>query len=198
MRHILIALCFLGMTPAAGAQARWTLTGETGANRFSRAARDTSSPVVSLGAWHATSYTFRLARGDEDRELALSAGFTSSPFAAWVDNVALIQGDELALFEFGLAYGRRVLRSGRGAALRVEAGPVLHLWTMSGEDPRTRLGGLVGAVLELPLTERWRVDVRTDLTFTGSWMRPEDEGNGITRESSMRRGRLALGITRRL
>jgi hypothetical protein len=69
---------------------------------------------------------------------------------------------------------------------------------MSGEDPRSRLGALLGTVVELPLTERWRVDLRADLTLTRSWMRPEDEDAAITRESSMRRGRLALGITRKL
>lgn len=198
MRSLLTGVLLLCLAPAAVAQTRWTLTGEMGANRFSRAAHDSSSPAVSIGAWHATSYTFRLARGDDVRTLALSAGFTSSPFGAWIDNVAVIQGGELALFEFGLSYGRRVIHSGRGAALRLEGGPVLHVWTMSGEDPRTRLGALLGAVVELPVTERWRVDLRTDLTLTKSWMRPEDEDDEITRESSMRRGRLALGITRRL
>ncbi|HEX7917845.1 MAG TPA: hypothetical protein VF454_00500, partial [Gemmatimonadales bacterium] len=106
------------------------------------------------------------------------------------------QGGELALYEFGLAYGRRILHSGQGAALWLETGPVLHIWTMSGEDPRTRLGGLFGAVVTLPVTERWRADVRGDLTLSKSWMRPEDEGAEITRESTMRRARLALGITR--
>ena len=198
MRTILTGLLWLGLAPAAAAQAAWTLTGEVGTSRFSRAAHDTSSPPVSLGAWHATSYTVRQTRGDAREGLTLAAGYTSSPFAAWIENVAVIQGGELALYELGLAYGRRVLRSGQGASLRVEAGPVLHLWKMSGEDARTRLGGLLGAVVELPVTERWRVDVRADLTVTRSWMRPEDEGPDIMRESSMRRGRLALGIARRL
>src|SRR5574338_146280 len=175
MRTILTVLLLLGPVPSAGAQTVWSLSAETGANRFSRAAHDTSTPAVSLGAWHATSYTVRLARGTARDEFALSAGYTASPFAAWIENVALLQEDELALFEFGLTYGRRVIRTGRGAALRLEGGPVLHLWTMSGEDARTRLGGLLGAVMELPLAERWRVDVRTDLTITRSWMRPEDE-----------------------
>lgn len=198
MRYALLGLLCLCLAPHASAQTGWTLSGELGSNRFSRAAHDTSSPVVSLGAWRATSYTIRLARDNGSTALALSAGYTSSPFAAWIENVAVIQGGELALYEFGLTYGRRVVRSGRGAALRVEAGPVLHLWTMSGEDPRSRLGALLGTVVELPMTERWRVDLRADLTLTRSWMRPEDEDAAITRESSMRRGRLALGITRQL
>lgn len=198
MRRLLTGVLLLCAAPQVAAQTRWTLTGELGTNRFSRAAHDSSTPPVSLGAWRATSYTLRLARAEAERSVALSAGLTSSPFAAWIDNVAVVQGGELALYEFGLTYGRRVLRSGRGAALRLEAGPVLHIWTMSGEDPRARLGAQLGTVLELPMTERWRVDLRGDLTLTRSWMRPEDEEGGITRESTMRRGRLGLGITRRL
>lgn len=198
MRAFVIVTLLASIPSALAAQSGWRLSGELGSNRFSRAAHDTSSPAVSLGAWAATSYTLRLARDDGRNVLSASLGYTSSPFAAWIDNVAVIQGGELALAEFGLSYGRRLLRSGRGAALRVEGGPVLHLWTLSGEDPRTRLGALVGSVLELPLTERWRVDLRGDLTVTKSWMRPEDEDAEVSRESSMRRGRVAIGITRRL
>lgn len=198
MRHFLTGLCCLCLAPAAAAQTGWTLTGEVGANRFSRAAHDTSSPAVSLGAWRPTSYTLRLARSGTQGVLTLSAGFTPGSFAAWIENVAVVQDGELALYEFGLSYGRRIVHTGAGAAIRVEGGPVVHLWTMSGEDPRTRLGAQIGTVVELPMTERWRVDVRADLTLTKSWMRPEDEDAEITREPTMRRGRLALGLTRRL
>lgn len=198
MRIVLIALLLLCEATVATAQRQWTLTAESGLNRFSRAAHDTSTPTVSLGAWHATSYTLRLARRDSAGEVAISVGYTSAPFAAWIDNVAVIQGGELALIEFGATYGRRLARSVAGAVLRAEAGPVLHIWTMSGEDARARLGGVLGTVVELPVTARWRVDLRADLTFTRSLLRPEDEDAEITRESSMRRGRLAIGLTRRL
>ncbi len=198
MRNAIVVLWLIGLPSSLAAQAGWTLSGEVGSNRFSRAAHDSSSPAVSIGAWPATSYTVRLVRSGARSDVAVSVGYTATPFAAWIDNVAVVQGGELALVEFGLTYGRRLLRSGRGAALGLEAGPVLHVWTMSGEDPRTRLGALLGTVVELPLTDRWRVDLRADLTLTKSWLRPEDEVDGITREPLMRRGRLVLGITRRL
>src|SRR5690349_10285417 len=98
MRDVVIGVLMLSLTPRLSAQTPWTLSGEVGANRFSRAAHDTSSPAVSLGAWHSTSYTLRLAREGDRGVVAASVGYTSSPFAAWIENVAGVQGGELSFF----------------------------------------------------------------------------------------------------
>ena len=201
MRPILRSLLMLILTPLAPlmAQATWHLTLERGMTTFSAEAHDSSTTDrVHLRPWHPTLYALRLTRESGRIGLGLGLGYASAPIAGNIDDFVLLFGDRERLFEIAPEVRYRVGTTSSGAALRFHLGPVIDLWTPDGADTRTVLGAVGGATLTMPLGARWSVDVRTDVGITGATVTAEEASPEVIRASTVRRGRLALGITRRL
>ena len=199
MRRLLLVLLISAIfARPATAQSGWALTFERGATAFSAAAHDTSTPQIRLTPWHPGLYSLRLARNGERMGAALALGYGVSDFGGSVGDIVVLPGSRLAIMEVAPECSYRISTTPLGAALRVHAGPVLDLWYPSGGDMRSSLGGLAGASLALPLATRWEVSLRADLALTTSEVTKDEAGPGLIREGSMRRGRLAVGLTRRL
>ncbi len=197
MRRItttLICLTSLGGTLAA--QERWTLTIERGFTSYSMAAHDTSTPQVRVLPWHPAVYTVRLAREGGRIGVAVSLGAAGGELAGTSEDVVVLPGAGLGLLEVAPEMRLRLTTLATGAELVAHAGPVLDLWLPEGDDARAAYGGIAGATLLAPITRRWKVSIRTDVTITGSEVTKAETSDALIRARTMRRGRLALGITR--
>jgi len=183
--------------PVTG-QAEWRLTLDVGATTFSSAAHDTSTPDVNLRPWRPTTFSLRATRDVGKVGIGMALGLSNGPLAANIDDFVLMDGGNMLLIEFSPEVRYRLVASNSGVSLHLSAGPLIDVWTPQGDDTRTVFGGIGGLTLSLPLAGEWLVDVRGDLAVTGSLLTEEEETPALIRESTMRRGRVALGITRKL
>ena len=189
----------LGLPATLSAQADWRLTLDLGATRFSAQVHDSSSTDrVFVRPWRPTMYTARVTRETGRLGLGLGLGYAKAPVAGNIDDFVLMLGDEERLIEIAPELRYLVGTTTSGAALRLHFGPVLDIWTPDGAETRSAWGALGGASLELPLAGAWGVEIRADLAVTQSNITDEETSAEIIREPTLRRGRLALGVTRRL
>jgi hypothetical protein len=196
-----IGIAALSATLTAGpalAQAEWRLTLDAGTTTFSAAAYDTSTPAVHIRPWRPTIVSLRATRDAGKIGFGMTLGLSNGPLGVDIEDFVLLDGGNALLIEFTPELRYRLAATGGGAALHLSAGPLVDIWTPQGDDTRTVFGGIGGLTLSLPLAGDWLVDVRGDLAVTGSLLTEEEETAALTRESTMRRGRLALGITRKL
>lgn len=180
------------------AQAEWRLTLDVGATSFSSAAHDTSDPAVNLRPWRPTTFSLRATRDVGKIGFGVTLGLSNGPLGANIDDFVLLDGGNALLIEFAPELRYRMVSSRSGVSLHLSAGPLVDAWSPQGADPRTTFGGIGGLTLSLPLAGEWLVDIRGDLAVTGSLLTEEEETPALIRESTMRRGRVALGVTKRL
>jgi hypothetical protein len=197
MFRLVLAVICLWPSALVG-QGHWTLTVERGWTTYSSASHDTSASPVHLRPWRPAVYSIRVAHGSGRFGLAIGAGVAFGEWGVNIEDFVLLPDESLQLIEIAPEVNIRLATSALGTVLRLHAGPLLDLWKPSGEDPRQRLGAQAGATLSVPFASRWALDVRGDVAVSRSLMNEDEESAAITRESTMRRGRLALGITRRL
>lgn len=198
-RTLLLVLLVLSFpTAPAAAQSRWTLTLERGWSVYSAAAKDSSADPGHLRAYRPAVYSLRLAREQGRLGFALAVGGALGQWSVNFGDFYVLPDEALHLVEVAPEVRYRLGTSSAGAAAYLHLGPTLSIWSPSGEDPRQRLGAQAGATLSVPFASRWALDVRGDVAVSRSLMNEDEESAAITRESTMRRGRLALGISRRL
>jgi hypothetical protein len=187
-----------GLVDSAHAQSDWRLTLDAGATTFSAAAHDTSTPTVELRPWRPTTFSLRVTRDAGKLGFGFTLGLSKGPLGVDVEDFVLLDGGKAMLIEVAPEVRYRLAELSGGGALHLSAGPIADFWSPDGGDTRTLIGGIGGLTISLPLAGNWLVDVRGDLAVTGSLLTEEEEDPGLIRESTMRRGRLALGITRKL
>jgi hypothetical protein len=180
------------------AQADWRLTLDVGATTFSSAAHDTSTPAVNIRPWRPTTFSLRATRDVGDLGFSMTLGLSNGPLGVNIEDFVLLDGGNALLIELAPEFRYRLVTIVGGASLHLSAGPIVDIWSPQDDDPRTLFGGIGGLTLAFPLAERWLIDIRGDLAVTGSLLTEEEGSPGLIRESTMRRGRVALGITRRL
>ncbi len=193
-----LVICLMTLRGALSAQGRWSVTIERGFTTYSTAAHDTSTPQVRVLPWHPAVYTVRVARAGERLGVALGASLAGGELAGTSAEIVVLPGAGLTLIELAPELSLRTTTTATGAQVVAHAGPVLDLWFPQGDDPRSAYGGMAGVTVFAPLTRRWHVSVRADLAITGSEVTRAEASNGIIRAKTMRRSRLALGITRTL
>ena len=193
-----LAILVAVMIGRAQAQADWRLTLDAGATSYSAAAHDTSADRLEIRPWRPTIFSLRVTRDVRKLGFGMTLGLAVGPLGLNIDDFVLLDGTDELLIELAPEIRYRLAVMPGGGSLHLSAGPVIDIWTPQDEETRTVLGGIGGVTLSLPLAGSWLVDVRGDLAITGSLLTEEDESAEIIRESTMRRGRIALGITRKL
>ncbi|MBW8771777.1 MAG: hypothetical protein JF590_00560, partial [Gemmatimonadetes bacterium] len=178
------------------AQHRWSVTLERGSTTYSMAAHDTSTPEVRVVPWHPGAWTVRVARDGARTGYALALTAANGQVGATIGDAVILPGVGLLLLEVAPEVRRRLTTSATGATLVVHLGPVVDIWAPQGDDVRTASGAMGGLTLALPVAGRWQAAIRADLAVTGSEATRAEESASIKRARTMRRGRLALGITR--
>ncbi len=201
MRPTTCILLLLTLVPGgnATAQASWHLTFERAATTFSAEAHDSSTTDrVHIRPWHPTIYSLRLIRQAGRLGIGVGIGYSSAAVAGNIGDFVLQLGDRERLVELAPELRYRLGATATGASWILHAGPLLDIWTPEGGDGRTVWGAAAGATLAIPIGTRWAVDVRTDFGITAATVTEAETSAELIRENSVRRGRLALGITRRL
>lgn len=199
MRRIAIIIAGLAcLTGELSAQHRWTMTIERGFSTYSMAAHDTSTPQIRVGPWHPATYTVRVSHDGAGIGYGVALAVANGKVGATVDGSVFVPSPGLLLLELAPELRRRLTISPSGATLIGHLGPVLDVWAPQGDDVRTAYGAMGGMTLDLPISGRWSAAIRADLTVTGSEATKAEESDAIKRAKTMRRGRLALGITRTL
>lgn len=186
------------ITRSLHAQATWRLTLDAGATSFSSAAHDTNPDVTHLRPWHPTIYSIRVSRDAGKFGASLTLAAAGGPLGVNIHDFVLLDGTDLGLIEVAPEFRYRLASTSAGASVHLSAGPVIDVWMPEGEDPRTVYGGIGALTLSLPLAGSWLVDIRGDLAVTQSFITEEEENPGLIRDDTMRRGRVALGITKKL
>lgn len=194
---ILLVGLLLGTAPL-DAQVRWRLGAEFGATTFSSAVHDTATSTSHLRPWHPNSLTLRLVREGGSIGFGLGATLIAGQVATSIEEFVLIPGDEVSIAEIAPEIRWRFASTSTGATATLSGGPVWDLFATSGYDPVSRFGGQAGVTLSLPLGSALNVDLRGDLTATGSQY-PNDVENGeIELDDVMWRGRFGVGLSARL
>ena len=110
--------------------------------------------------------------------------------------LTITDGSHDELFEAMGTVGFRVGGLGSSGAIRVDVGPALHLWKVTDES-RTRLGGLVAAAYEWPVSERFTGAIRVESIFSKSWFDETDLPPEYRRQATWRYG-WGIGLRYRL
>jgi hypothetical protein len=197
-RHLAITVGLVVAAVPLAAQHQWRLGIEVGATTFSPAVHDTSSPTVYLRPWHPTSYALRLTRTGEKIGYGIGMSLFNGPVGANIEDFVMLQGPKVGGFELAPEVRWRFARTGTGATFELGGGPVWTLYATDGYDPVSRFGGQGALTLSLPLGDAFRVDLRGDLTGTGTIAPDDTETDEVRHEDVMWRGRLALGLSTRL
>ena len=197
-RILLLCLASIVVGGRVSAQTEWRLTLEGGFTAFSSAAHDSSTDRADIEPSLPMGFTGRLVR--ESPRFGVGLAITGAPGndAVLFEDAKITLNSDLWFFEVAPEVRLALGRTSSGAAVWVHAGPTVDVWNASGMETQVRLGGLGGATLTLPLAANWQVDLRGDLAVTGSYVPKDEEGPDLILPKTMRRGRFAVGITRRL
>lgn len=197
-RITLAVLALVSLGGDLNAQHHWSLTLERGSTTYSMAAHDTSTPQIRVLPWHPAAWSIRIARDGDAVGFALALTAANGQLGAASGDVVILPGAALLLLEVAPELRRRFTASASGTTLTAHLGPVFDLWAPQGDDVRTAYGAMGGVTLDLPIAGRWSAGVRADLAVTGSEATKAEESDAVKRANTMRRGRLALGISRRI
>lgn len=194
-RHFVVIVGLAAAASPLTAQREWRVGLEVGATTFSPAVHDTSSPSVYFRPWHPTSYALRLTRTGGTIGYGLGLTLFNGPLGANIEDFVLLQGPEVAGFEVAPEIRWRLSRTRTGAMVELGGGPVWTVYSTDGYDPVSRFGGQGALTLSFPLNDAFRVDLRGDLTGTGTIVPDDTATDEIRHEDLMWRGRLALGLS---
>lgn len=167
-----VTLCLLlagmGGAPALPAQGSWGLATELGMAFFSSAAVDSGGR--SFHPDGRTTSCLRLERRFAAGRAGVGLALLYAPggIALTSGDVTATQAGVLDLYGIAPELSWRLVATARGSSLVAHAGPVVEIWSVSGEGDRTRVGGRGALSLEWPITGRLSGQVRAGVTLTGS------------------------------
>ncbi len=175
-RTLALSLAIAAPGPLAG---QWTVALEVGVARFGGTSRDSSG--ASVRPYRPTTFGVRVDRGWGATRIALAVLYAQTGLAGEGNGVAFVDYGAASLLELAAEVSIRVARFGAGVEARVEGGPALDVWTISGSDTRTRLGGLAGLALEWPLGGRFTGSLRATGALSESTFNPDEIPAGVER-----------------
>ncbi len=197
LRMVLPALWLMAGSASLNAQQGWGVALEIGSAGFSGHSGSTGDTPESSGRPAGTS-TWGVLLDRTGRAVRFSVGARVASTGVMIedDEISVEARDVLTLLEIAPEAAVTVLRP-EGGAIRLHVGVVVDRWSADGVEARTRVGGLGGVSLEMPLARRIGIQVRWDASITGSVFRDEDLPADFERRSG-RRTRWSLGARYRL
>ncbi|HEX7335959.1 MAG TPA: hypothetical protein VF252_02025 [Gemmatimonadales bacterium] len=146
----LIPVWIVACVQCPPAHGQWRVGAEVGSERFWGASTDTAGGGPSLRPYRPTSFGIGVARQAGRWDAGLRFRYLSASLALeGTEGLVAVKG----IFDVYGAAALLAYRVARIAAneLTLEAGPLLEIWSVAGEESRTRLGLQVGASLKVPL-----------------------------------------------
>ena len=148
------------IAPGLEAQERvWQVTAGAGQTWFSGGMTDTTSADLSYTLTPKVTWTATADRTVGDFRLGIGLSYLSANFMLRGPDVELVDRT-LDVREWAITalVTVPVLRVGKsGAGFSLSAGPALGLWSITGLDSRTTIGGVAALQFAAPITEGWRL-----------------------------------------
>jgi hypothetical protein len=179
MRIGAAVLLFWTITNAPAA-AQWDIGLEVRTMRYRGSSHDTanSGGPETFRPANATAVGLRLERALGQARFGFHASYAGVGLTAAGPGLILTDNSTGQLIEGQLLLNFRVVGIGSSGAIRAELGPSLHLWK-SGDENRTRLGGVTALAYEWPVTRRFSGAIRLEGIFSKSWFDAWCHGVGL-------------------
>ena len=165
--------------PAAsltGQEGAWHLTATAAQTWFSGGLADTTTTDGNWGLAPKVTWGITADRAVGKVRLGLGLSYVSSHVQVSGEQVTLIEST-LDVRQVGIAALVTVplIRlGGAGAAVRLSAGPMLGVWSLTDADARTRVGGTATLQLTAPITTSWHLLATLGGSVSGSPFNPDD------------------------
>ncbi len=143
----------------AAQERAWQLSAGAGQTWFSGGMIDTTSADLSYTLSPTVTWAVTADHTVGDFRLGIGLSYLSANFMLRGPDVELVDRT-LDVREWGISalVTVRVLRVGKGGAgFSLSAGPALGLWTITGLDSRTTIGGIAALQFAAPISESWRL-----------------------------------------
>jgi len=176
MRYLIPLLaCFT--LPLGMARAQWQIGVDAGAFDFGAIARDTVSDArwVTLGS--GVTAGVRLERGMGSVRIAFSVSTAGMSLVVEDDTVFVGVKRTFRVVELPPEVAFRLTTTSTGAAVWLEAGPLLGVWLPDGGEGRVRGGAFGGLGVAVPLLARVTGAFGVRATFSAS---PFEEGEVVS------------------
>lgn len=196
MRRQDIPVLLLLTLSSPGLEAQWFIAADAVTMWFGGVSVDTSATGENLSfrPYRPTGVGLRVERRFARAGVGLQLHYAEPALGLVGDDAVVAANDFLALYEAALEASWRIARTASGVDLRAHAGPVLDLWSVSGDDGlRVRWGALAAASVEFALGRRFAGAVRASGALTPSVFEPGELPPEFVRRA-MRRGSVSLGI----
>ncbi|NNG17130.1 MAG: hypothetical protein HKM89_11685 [Gemmatimonadales bacterium] len=169
-RLVLAIIITLFAIPAPGAaqEQGWSLLAEAGWGRTAGASGDSETGAAFRPA---NTLVVGLAAGRRlgPFELGLVLRTARSDLTIADGQVTITTDDlRLTLYELSPELGTRLVRVSRYADIHVAAGPVIHIWRVTGSEGRVRVGARAALILESLVADGVSGVVRAEGAVTGS------------------------------
>jgi hypothetical protein len=157
------------MAPADAA-AQWGLGLEVGQSRFSGTSQDTSAATVNgrFEPYVPTLVGITIDRRLRRLTLGLRLTYASAALALETDGPTVFQRASMLHAQAAPEIAWAVALLATGVRLSLHAGPLIEVWTLEGEETRSRLGGQVAGSLDCRLGGRFTSAVTVRLGVTPS------------------------------
>jgi hypothetical protein len=178
------------------AQGQWRVGVEVGSERFWGGSADTAGEGPSFRPYRPTSFGLGLARWARKWGAGVSFRYLSASLALeGAEGLVAVKG----IFEVYGADAHLAYRVARVSAneLTLETGPLLEVWSVSGEESQTRVGIQAGLSLRVPLGTGLVGSLTGALAVIASPFTESQLDSGFERRPLWRR-RLAGGLELRL
>jgi hypothetical protein len=194
-RAVLLSFTLILARPAA---AQWDVGLELRTTRFQASAHDTSgsSGPTNFRPGDATTIGLRMNHGIGRARVDMLASYGKAGLTATGPGLTLTDKTAGQLFEAEVLLSFQVVGIGSSGAIRAELGPSLHLWK-SGDQNRTRAGGIGGMAYEWPIARRVAGAIRLEGMLSKSWFDAGDLPPEFERQVTWRYG-VGLGLRYRL
>ena len=194
-RAVLLTFTLILARPAA---AQWDVGLELRTTHFRASSHDTSgsSGPTNFRPGDATTIGLRMNHGIGRARVDLLASYGKAGLTATGPGLTLTDKTAGQLYEAEMLVNFQVAGIGSSGAIRAELGPSLHLWK-SGDENRTRLGGVTALGYEWPVTRRFSGAIRLEGIFSKSWFDAGDLPPEYERQVTWRYG-VGLGLRYRL
>lgn len=192
---VFVAVLVMLGTGSRAAEGQWRIGLELMNSYYKGSAVDTSgNPHARPG--NALMPTLQVDTRIKNALVAVRLAYGNPGLSLTGEGLTITDGSHDYLLEGMGTVGFRVGGLGSSGAIRIEVGPSLHLWKVTDET-RTRLGGLVGAAYEWPVSERFTGAVRVESIFSKSWFDETDLPSEYRRQATWRYG-WGVGLRYRL
>lgn len=197
-RHLGVII-LLAIVTASRAPGQWTIGAEVGIAHFTGSSIDTTTTTdpAKLSPDRPTTVGLRIARDAGRVRFGVRWLYAKAGLAARKGAAALLDKNDMQVFEIALEASYRLARVGSAGALRLEAGPILDLWAVRDLDARTRAGGQAAIVWEWEVSGRLRGAIRATAGVTGSVFQADELPAELARRATWRRG-VTIGLAYRL